>query len=261
MRASYTFSKAIDDVQSEVFTQTGGSTRQSDPFNVQGGLRADRSVAAYDVPHRFALATLWDIPSPIKTRVGRAILGGWTLSNTFRIQSGNVETPYISGIDMNGDGSAANDHPAISNPNAPPNSVAFNGPDFFGAPGYFDFNGNPISLNDARYVVDFNIRTGLAGRNTLRSPSVNRLDMSLEKSIAMPFKRLENHRLAIRVEFFNVFNHPAFTFGTNSDDISNGNVLNQTDTQNFFNNPRLNGGANAAVNANRYGRIQLRYSF
>ena len=261
MRTSYTFSKAIDDVQSEVFTQTGGSTRQSDPFGANGGLRADRSVAAYDVPHRFTVAALYDIPSLSQSKLGRDILGGWTLSGTFRIQSGNVESPFIGGIDMNGDGSAFNDRPAIVNPNAPANSVAFNGPDFCGIPGFADFNCNPVDINSVRYLVDFNVRTGLAGRNSLRSPSTNRLDLSLEKKMRVPFTHLENDQLSIRVEFFNVLNHPAFTFGNGADDISNGDVLNQSETQNFFNNPRLNGGGNAAAAANRYGRIQIRYSF
>jgi Carboxypeptidase regulatory-like domain/TonB-dependent Receptor Plug Domain/TonB dependent receptor len=259
MRVAYTYSKAIDDVQSEVFVQTGGSTRPSDPLSLLGGLRADRSVAAYDVPHRFVVTALYHIPSPLQSHWAKSVLGGFTLSGVFRIQSGNVETPYIGGIDMNGDRSAFNDRPAISNPNAPFNSVAFNGPDFCGIPGYGDFNCNPINLSDARYVVDFNIRNGLAGRNTLRAPAFNRLDLSLEKSINVP--KLEGHKLSLRVEFFNVLNHPAFAYGTGADDISDGNVLNQSETQNFFANPRLNNGGNAAANANRYGRIQIRYSF
>ncbi|MGA9997373.1 MAG: carboxypeptidase regulatory-like domain-containing protein [Pyrinomonadaceae bacterium] len=261
LRVAYTFSKAIDNVQSEVFTQTGGSTRPSDPLSLNGGLRADRSVAAYDVPHRFVVAAFYDIPSLAQSKLGRDILGGWTISGTYRIQSGNVESPFIGGIDMNGDGSAFNDRPAIVNPNAPANSVAFNGPDFCGIPGYADFNCNPVDINNVRYLVDFNVRTGLAGRNSLRSPSVNRLDLSLEKKMRVPFTHLENDHFSIRVEFFNILNHPAFTFGNGSDDISNGDVLNQSETQNFFNNPRLNGGGNAATNANRYGRIQIRYSF
>ena len=258
MRLAYTYSKAIDDVQSEVFTQTGGSTRPSDPLSLLGGLRADRSVAAYDVPHRFVVAGLYNIPSLFKSGWGKSLTRDFTLSGVFRIQSGNVETPFIGGIDMNGDRSAFNDRPAISNPNAPANSVAFNGPDFCGIPGYGDFTAIRLVWT-VRYVVDFNIRNGLAGRNSLRAPAFNRLDLSLERSFRIP--RLEDHKLSVRVEFFNVFNNPAFAFGAGADDISDGNVLNQSETQNFFNNPRLNNGGNAAVNANRYGRIQIRYSF
>src|SRR6185436_2628048 len=73
-RAAYTFSKAIDSVNSEVSTTTGASTRQSHPFALFGGLRADRSVASYDVPHRFVASVLYTIPSPIKEGFGKDLL-------------------------------------------------------------------------------------------------------------------------------------------------------------------------------------------
>lgn len=258
MRAAYTFSKAIDDVNSEVFTTTGGTTTPSDPLGLfgLGGKRADRSVASYDVPHRFVVTALYDIPSPFTSKLGKDVFGGFTLTGIYRIQSGNVETPFIGGLDLNGDLSGFNDRPAISNPNAPATSVAFNN-DFapaFGCDasttGFFDGpNCNPINLANARYLVDFNVRTGLAGRNSLRSPLTNSLDLSLNKAIRVPFTHIENDKLDIRVEFFNVLNHPDFTFGGN-DANADGDVTNQ-----FFNQPRLNGGSS------RTGRIQIRYSF
>ena len=60
----------------------------------------------------------------------------------------------------------------------------------------------------------------------------------------------EKHALEIRFEFFNVFNHPQFTWGSPSD----GDVTNP-----FFNQPTLNDGGVGGYG--RYGRIQLRYSF
>jgi hypothetical protein len=250
-RAAYTFSKAIDSVNSEVFTTTGASTRQSDPFALFGGLRADRSVASYDVPHRFVASVLYTIPSPIKEGFGKDLLSGFQISGIFNIQSGNVESPFIGGFDINGDGSAANDRPAISNPLAPPTSVAFNAA-LFGFDGDFvDFNGNPIALSNARYVVDPDIRTGIAGRNTLRAPSINSLDLSLLRSFGIP--KVERARFEVRFDVFNAFNHPQFAF-TNAD-VSDGNVLNP-----FFNQPRENrGGSN--LDSNRTGRIQLRLVF
>ena len=32
------------------------------------------------------------------------VLGGYSIAGTYRIQSGNVQTPFVGGIDLNGDG-------------------------------------------------------------------------------------------------------------------------------------------------------------
>ena len=98
----------------------------------------------------------------------------------------------------------------------------------------------PIALNDARFVVDPDIRTGIVGRNTLRAPSWNRLDLSLTKAIGMPFTPWEGDKFEIRVDFFNVFNRPIFTWDAASvGGFSDGDVFNT-----FFNQPELNGGPN-----------------
>jgi outer membrane receptor protein involved in Fe transport len=257
-RFAYTYSKAIDDVNSEVFVTSGGSSRTSDLLNLFGGRRADRSVATYHVPHAANLTFLYDIPTAGENKILRGITSGFTMSGIWRIQSGAVETPYLNGFDINGDGVATNDRPAIGNLSAPANSVAiFN--DLCDVPSPTGYCTNdfvtPIALGDARYIVDPAIRTGLAGRNTLHAPTLNRFDVSLTKAIKMPY--LENHRFEIRMDFFNVFNHPIFTWdaasvGGNSD----GDVFNT-----FFNQPELNGGPNTTLRSFRSGRIQLRYVF
>jgi hypothetical protein len=260
-RFAYTYSKAIDDVDSEVFTTTGGSSRPSNPFN----LRADRSVASFDVPHRIVWSFIWDLPGPKSGLLGQT-LGGWSLGGIYTLQSGAVESPYVGGFDLNGDGNQFNDRPTINNPNAPANSVAIaNNTGLCDSPsptGYCDANGNPIQLANARYLVDPTVRTNIAGRNTLRANWTNRADASLSKSIRMPF---EGHRLDLRFEFFNVFNHANYTWANpnlvGSSDPSNGNVLNPN-----FNNVGLNDGgflipAGTGLRAGRSGRFQVRYVF
>jgi hypothetical protein len=259
-RFAYTYSKAIDDVNSEVFVTSGGSSRTSDLLGLFGGRRADRSVASYDVPHAANLTFLYDIPTAGENRFVRGITSGFTLSGIWRIQSGAPETAYLNGFDINGDGVATNDRPALGNPNAPRNSVAiFNDLCDVASPTGYCANDfvTPIALNDARFIVDPAIRTGLVGRNTLRAPTLNRFDVSLTKAIGLPFTPWEGDKFEIRVDFFNVFNHPIFTWdalsvGGNSD----GDVFNR-----FFNQPELNGGPNNTLRSSRSGRIQLRYSF
>ena len=261
-RLAYTFSKAIDNTNSEVFVTSGGSSRSSDLLGNLGGRRVDRSVASYDVPHAASFSFLYDLPGASENRIVRGITSGFTLSGIWRFQSGAVESAYLSGFDINGDGVNTNDRPAISNPNAPANSVAIANAlcdaEIPSPTGYCtnDFL-TPIALNDARFVVDPNIRTGIVGRNTLRAPSWNRLDLSLTKAIGMPFTPWENDKFEIRVDFFNVFNRPIFTWDALAvGGFSDGNVFN-TD----FNRPELNGGPNNTLRTSRSGRIQLRYSF
>jgi hypothetical protein len=244
-RLAYTFSKAIDNTNSEVFTQTGGDARGSDPFN----RRVDRSVAGYDVPHRLSFVGLWDSSSRFKEGWTGRLLGGFTFGTVYRIQSGNVETPFIGGADLNGDLNAFNDRPSLGNPNAPIDTVAFSNA-FNGTSsptGFSDLNGNDIDPGSAHFIVDPANRTNIAGRNTLRSPWVQRLDTSLSRAFKVPFTSWETDRFEIRVEFFNVLNHPSFSYDNY---WSNGDVFNSD-----FAQPRENQGTN------RTGRIQLRYSF
>ena len=254
LRFAYTFSKAIDDVNSEVFVTTGGSSVGSDPFNRQ----TDRSVASFDVPHRFVATFIYDLPSLGKSGFVHNVLGGYSIAGTYRLQSGNVQTPFVGGIDLNGDGSATNDRPAISNPNAPANSVGFSNfisENFISGAvsptGFSDVFGNPVNPGDVRFLVSESIRTGLAGRNILRGPKQNRLDLSLIKTIDLGFTRLENDHFEVRFDYFNALNTPQFGPGT-------GDV---TDTT--FNDFRFNSGnlLIGNVNGGRIGQFQLRYVF
>lgn len=249
LRFAYTFSKAIDDVNSEVFVTSGGSSVGSDPNN----RRTDRSLASFDVPHRFVATFIYDLPSFGKSGFTHNVLGGYSLAGTYRLQSGNVQTPFVGGIDLNGDGSAFNDRPVISNPNAPLNSVAFSnlisGVD--SPTGFSDVNGNPVNPGDVRFLVSESIRTGVAGRNTLRGPKQNRLDLSLTKTIDLGFTRFESDRFEVRFDYFNALNTPQFAPGV-------GDV---TDTT--FNDFRFNTGnlLIGNVNGGRIGQFQLRYVF
>ncbi len=254
-RAAYTYSKAIDDVNSEVFTTAGGTSVGSQPFDK----RSDRSVATFDVPHVLAVSFLYDLKSPIKEGFAKHIFEGFTFGGIYRIQSGAVQSPYVGGIDLNGDGNFFNDRPQISNPNAPANSVAYSNliagnlvfdDTFVPSPtGFVDTNGKPINPSSVRYLVTED-RTNLAGRNILRGPRLNRLDLSLQRSFNLPFLP-ENHKFSVRADMFNAFNHPYFTPGT-------GDVTDST-----FNDATFNGGGITAgnVSGGRIIQFQLRYQF
>jgi hypothetical protein len=254
-RATYTFQKTIDNTNSEIFATTGGNSIGSDPFD----RRVDVGVSDFDVPHIFTLSGLWEIPGA-GSGFWRELTGGFQFATIWRYQSGNVSSPFITGIDLNGDLSGTNDRPSISNPLAPATSVGFanslaaNQGCGASATGFFDINCNPVTLNDVRYLVDPSIRTGIAGRNTLRAPAYHQFDMSLQRSFKIPFTPWEQDRFELRFDYFNVFNTPIFRFevgGFASGDVTDPN----------FNRPDLNSGVSVGTAGARSGRLQLRYVF
>jgi hypothetical protein len=255
-RATYTYQKTVDNTNSEVFTTTGGNSVGTNPFDRS----VDRGVSDFDVPHIFTLSALWTIPS-YGSGFWKEVTGGFQLSAIWRYQSGNVSSPFLTGIDLNGDLSGTNDRPAISNPSASPTSVGFAnsqagaigcGPST--TTGFVDINCNPVNLGSVRYVVDPLIRTGIAGRNTLRAPAYNTFDMSLQRSFKIPFTPMEQDRFEIRFDYFNVFNTPIFRWEVGG--LSDGDVTNP-----FFNQPNLNSGVSVGQTGARTGRLQLRYVF
>ena len=254
-RATYTYQKTIDNTNSEVFATTGGNSVGSNPFDRS----VDRAVADFDVPHIFTLSGLWEIPA-VGSGFWKAVSGGFQFSTIWRYQSGNVSSPFLTGIDLNGDLSGTNDRPSLSNPSAPATSVGFANSQAgvigcgASATGFFDINCNPVSVGAVRYLVDPTIRTGIAGRNTLRAPGYNTFDMSLQRSFKIPFTSWEQDRFEIRFDYFNVFNTPIFRFETGG--LSDGDVTNT-----FFNQPNLNSGVSVGQTGARTGRLQLRYVF
>ncbi len=254
-RATYTYQKTVDNTNSEIFATTGGNSVGSDPNN----RAADRGVADFDVPHIFTLSGLWDIPGT-GSGFWKELTGGFQFATIWRYQSGNVSSPYVTGFDLNGDLSGTNDRPSIANPNAPATSVGFanalagaQGCGVSGT-GFFDINCNPVTLSDVRYLVDPTIRTGIAGRNTLRAPGYNTFDMSLQRAFKLPFTPWEQDRFEIRFDYFNVFNTPIFRFEAGG--LSDGDVTNPN-----FNRPDLNSGVSVGASGARSGRLQLRYVF
>jgi hypothetical protein len=254
-RATYTYQKTIDNTNSEIFATTGGNSVGSDA----NSRLVDVGVSDFDVPHIFTFSGLWDIPG-VGSGVWKEVTGGFQFSMIWRYQSGNVSSPFVTGIDLNGDLSGTNDRPSIANPLAPATSVGFANSLAAGqgcgasATGFFDINCNPVTLNDVRYLVDPSIRTNIAGRNTLRAPAYNTFDMSLQRSFKIPFTPWEEDRFEIRFDYFNVFNTPIFRFEVGG--LSDGDVTNPN-----FNRPDLNSGVSVGTSGARSGRLQLRYVF
>jgi outer membrane receptor protein involved in Fe transport len=111
MLASYTFSRAIDDMPDA--TSVVPANAGDDAKIVQNTLniRDDRASSVNDVRNRFVISGIWDVggyAKGIQSKSARAILSGWSLSAIFTAEDGRAYSPLV-GADLNNDGNRFTD--------------------------------------------------------------------------------------------------------------------------------------------------------
>ena len=217
---SYTYSHFLDEV-SDVFARDATLSPFQSVSQVVGGSRhLDYADSDYDRRHVGALALLWDLRGPTKGIMG-SLVGGWQLSGTAHWQTGFPFT-VANGTDRNGDGQTDPDRPDISNPAAPLNTRAIlarntappsNPPPGVGwcPTGFSNPDATPVApltlvcIDPA--TVHFIEGSGLpnsntVGRNTLRAPGLDNLDLAIAKT----FRFTERMNLEFRADMFNALN-------------------------------------------------------
>ncbi|HEY2233172.1 MAG TPA: carboxypeptidase regulatory-like domain-containing protein [Candidatus Angelobacter sp.] len=266
LRGSYTYSKSIDD-GSDVFNTFGtgdaGSVTPQNPFS----RASNRGLSDFDIRHRAVFAYVWNIPGLHNSSNGLMnglgyITRGWEVSGTTSLQSGAPVTPFIGGLDTNGDGSAFNGLPFAGT--GPKSQVgidgAFLGPDANtnvpATPGViYSLNQNnvdgtnvPVTASQVGYIVAPGL--GNVGRNSLVAPGSWLQNLAVARHVKIP--KMEGHELLLRVEMYNIFNHPNLdnTFGLDS------NVLDATNDPN--NTYLVNG---FAQQGHRDIKLMLKYNF
>ena len=209
--ASYTLSKAIDDVSS--FNITGSASQSvagendlaQNPFD----LAAERGRSMFDARHRFVLSYEWMPPlwkSPQNWY--QHVLGNWQVNGITTIMSGTPFTVYDSqDVDLQGgapeiSGFSSNRPDLIGNPNSGPHTPQ----EWFNVAAF-------QRLNPVTQAGQF----GNAGRNIVQGPGYQQWDFSAFKNIKLG----ESKTLQFRGELFNIFNHPNFMLPNN--DISSPN--------------------------------------
>jgi hypothetical protein len=216
---SYTYAKSIDDVSS-VFAGSVGSGLPQNSNN----LNAERAVSDFDARHRLAISAVYDLPFA-KLGAGaagwrKALLGHWQMAGILTAQSGSPFNVNL-GAAQSGSAIAAFGNPArpdlIADPfkagpvMANPDPACHTTISHDGSAA--DVVRQPESwFNTCAFAEPALSQSGLsvfgtAGRNVVTGPPFSNLDLSLSRTI--PF-RIENHRLQIRGEFFNLTNHPNF---------------------------------------------------
>jgi hypothetical protein len=224
-RAVYAFAKNLDDA-SEVFATFASPTSYS--ANLAGnGLYQDYGHSSFDRQH---VASFEYVYSPTgfhsNNFAANLLLSAFTrhisISGTTQFSSGPYSSFNLSGVDVNGDGSAANDRPLIGNAHAPITTAGEDG--FYikgGTPGvYYDlvaFNQSPASARLLKVVTSDQVHwlvphgtqfTGQGvGRNSFENPGQQFWNVAVQKDVPAPFTHLEGARFVFRAEGQNVGNH------------------------------------------------------
>lgn len=189
---NYTWSKSID-------TSSGTRTQGLDILFPQDSrcMECERGLSSFDVRHRWVLGAVYDLPFGrgkmwnIANPVANAVAGGWQLSANMTIQSGVPQT-LTAGVNNAGTNNPLPDRPSYSGEGN----------------GYASDRTISHWYDAASFVLAPQGEFGNVGRNTLITPAFQTFDLAVHKQLAMPYS--ETHALQLRLEAFNVFNHPVW---------------------------------------------------
>jgi hypothetical protein len=183
--SAFTYGKAYND-QPEICC---ASPWPPDSYNIG----AERGPADYDQRYRWVTSFAWDLPfgkgRHFLDKDGwlNAIFGGWQIGGIVTIAAGFPFSPATS-LDTSNTGTFGQLRPdLIGDPNPGTRTPArWYNPEAYATPAEFTF--------------------GNAGRNSLVGPGTRAADLYLRKD----FRISNRARLELRIEAFNVFNHPNF---------------------------------------------------
>lgn len=195
---SYTWAKLISDTDTLTgwLEPGGGAPGAQNNYN----LRAERSLANYDVRHRLVVSYIVDLPfgkgQPLLsglTGVADKLISGWGVNGITTLQSG---FPLPIGVAMNLNGFGAGQRPnrtgipaKIEGPAQPRLNAWFNTA-AFSHPGPLAFGNSSRTLPD------------------VRSHTINNWDFTVFKNTNLT----ERFRLQFRTEIFNLFNRVRFGY-------------------------------------------------
>jgi hypothetical protein len=233
--ASYTWSKSIDTVSSAMFRSevTGGVQNIFDP-------KSNRGPSDWDVPHRFSLSYVYDLPYGKNRRFGskanavlQALFGDWQMSGLFVARSGTPGTVTVGSSIPGGDARPN----VLFDPNLPKSERT--------PERWFD-----TTAFEANEDADGNLLAGNAGRNIIRGPGYVNFDLGLIKMIPIN----DRVRLQFRTEIFNLTNTPHFAMPVlRMSDPAFGRITHTRNPTNF--------GSTATSFANRMIQFALKLEF
>lgn len=192
--AAYTLSKGMDDSSAQ-FGNYSDANFPQDSNNPRG----EWGPSNFDTRHRLVLSYLYELPFGPGRRFGGGLSGpaarlleGWQINGIYTAQSGQPFTPILA-VDNSNTGQFLDRPDLVGDPYAPgPNCPKTRTPDCW--------------VNPAAFARPAPFTFGNAGRGSLIGPGTNNLDLSVIKNSPLGGGR----RLQLRIEFFNLANHPNF---------------------------------------------------
>jgi hypothetical protein len=193
---AYTFGNSIDDTAGTPYNVTPSRSSAMDPTNF---LR-ERGLSGFDIRSRFVVSAVYQLPFRNSNTIVNALIHGWETSGILTLQTGRPFTVLLSRDNANVLGSV--DRPVVVGDPTKAGPVAANptcvAPTEINNPTYWF---NPCAFVSAPAGV-----FGNEGRNNMRAPGLKNLDLVLSRVITVK----ERYSAQIRVEAFNMFNHPNF---------------------------------------------------
>jgi hypothetical protein len=193
LRAAYTYAKSLDES-----SNTGGTIQYNfSTAQDSRNLRAERGRSDFDIGHSFAGSFMW---TPAFS--GNPLLRDWQISSAATIYSGPPFTPKMGAFDYTNGGASRPDRIAKGSLDNPGVDQWFNRTVFPAVP-----------LGSFRF--------GSSGRNVLDGPGT----MAINTSLARRIRFAESKSLQLRLESFNLPNHPNFNLPENRVDILSGGAI------------------------------------
>jgi len=191
-QAAYTWSKAIDTTSEATAVGAGDSNQNGNDA------RIGRGLSRFHTPHRFTMYGTYRLPffSGDKGWRGQT-LGGWQFSAVLKLAKGNPFTVTTAATDLNFD-SFSEFRPVLLDPTVLGRSVS-------------EPATSRISLPSSAFkaLLSTDQNAILLGRNTFFLDGVKNVDFGMAKIFSMPW---EGHKITLRADLFNAFNHVQFGF-------------------------------------------------
>jgi hypothetical protein len=208
--ANYTWSRSLDDLPFGEGVSGFDAGYSALPLNNPNRHHFDYGPSGFDHTHVFTGSFVWQAPSfKAANSFLHQMLNGWEVGGIFSAASGRPIT-VLQGTNISGTG-IGNDRGTLISGISPYSSNSCAGVSVACVSWL-----NPAAFAPTASLVPGTF--GNIGKNALRLPGTWDTDMQLSKF----FNLTERVRLQLRLEYFNVFNHPNFAPESTSTGVVNG---------------------------------------